>query len=95
MKNSKSDSKTDDDPIILAYQIIGSHKLFSDIEFSIQNVIVEKIEKVFKLVEIKMPEVENLKGKARNLKGKKSFYNKPRTSQYQKKNKRAGLGYKK
>ncbi|MFS7946881.1 hypothetical protein Hanom_Chr06g00541561 [Helianthus anomalus] len=57
---------------MLAYQMVGSNKLFSDIEFPIQNVTVEKIEKVFKLVEIEMSEVENLAGKARNLKDEKS-----------------------
>ncbi|MFS7913738.1 hypothetical protein Hanom_Chr02g00145211 [Helianthus anomalus] len=80
---------------MLAYQMVGSDKLFSDIDFPIQYVIVEKIEKVFKLVKIEISEFENLVGKARNLKGKKSFYNKPRNSNYHKKNIRAGLGYKK
>ncbi|MFS7914835.1 hypothetical protein Hanom_Chr02g00158211 [Helianthus anomalus] len=84
-----------DDPIMLAYQMIGSDKLFSDIEFLIQNVIVKKIEKVFKLVDIEKSEIVKLVGKAGNLKGKKSFYNNPGNSCYKKKIIKAGLGYKK
>ncbi|MFS8033878.1 hypothetical protein Hanom_Chr17g01574711 [Helianthus anomalus] len=43
LKNSKpkSETITNDDPIMLAYQMIGSDKLFSDAEHPIQNVIVE------------------------------------------------------
>ncbi|MFS7962261.1 hypothetical protein Hanom_Chr08g00724571 [Helianthus anomalus] len=72
---------------MLAYQMIGSNKLFSDIEFPIQNVIVEKIEKVFKLVESEKSEINKLAGKAKNLKGKKFFYSKPGNSRYKKKKK--------
>ncbi|MFS7919800.1 hypothetical protein Hanom_Chr03g00216911 [Helianthus anomalus] len=62
LKNLKSvsDTKTNDDPITLAYYMAGSDKLLSDDEFSIQNVIVEKIEKVFKLVEMINWNLKNL-----------------------------------
>ncbi|MFS7930736.1 hypothetical protein Hanom_Chr04g00347791 [Helianthus anomalus] len=72
----------DDDPIMLAYQMIGPDKFCSDVEFPIQNVIVEKIKKVFKLVEIEKSEIEKLVGKVGKLKGKKSFYNKSGSSHY-------------
>ncbi|MFS7905279.1 hypothetical protein Hanom_Chr01g00045811 [Helianthus anomalus] len=42
LKNSKSEKDVNDDPKELAYTMIGLDKLFSDIEFSIQNVILEK-----------------------------------------------------
>ncbi|MFS7945879.1 hypothetical protein Hanom_Chr06g00529301 [Helianthus anomalus] len=67
--------------------MIGSDKLFSDIEFPIQNVIVDKIDKVFKLVEIETAEIDKFVGKTI----KKTFYNKPG---YKKKNTKAGLDYK-
>ncbi|MFS7912816.1 hypothetical protein Hanom_Chr02g00134291 [Helianthus anomalus] len=66
----------------------SSDKLFSDIIFPIQNVIANKIDKVFKLVEIEKAETDKFAGKA----SKKTFYNKPG---YKKKNMKAGLGYKK
>ncbi|MFS7977248.1 hypothetical protein Hanom_Chr10g00901821 [Helianthus anomalus] len=61
------------DPIILAYHMVGSNKLFSDVEFPIQNMIAEKIDKVFKLVEIEKSKIDKFSGKA----SKKTFYNKP------------------
>ncbi|MFS7968645.1 hypothetical protein Hanom_Chr09g00800031 [Helianthus anomalus] len=51
--------------------MIGSHKLFLDIEVPIQNVIVDKINKVFKLVEIEKSEIDKFSGKV----SKKTFYN--------------------
>ncbi|KAJ0450732.1 hypothetical protein HanHA300_Chr15g0559561 [Helianthus annuus] len=94
LKNSKSesDTKSNDDPILLAYLMVGSDKLFSDDEFPIHNVIVEKVERVFKLVEIEKSKIEKLGGKTGKLRGKKTFYNKP---SYKKKNTNAVLGYKK
>ncbi|MFS7977541.1 hypothetical protein Hanom_Chr10g00905171 [Helianthus anomalus] len=86
LKNSKSETNTNDCPIMLAYYMVGSDKLFSDVEVLIQNVIAENIEKVFKLVEIEKIEIEKFSGK-----GKKSFYNKPG---YKKKNTKVGVGYK-
>ncbi|MFS8002647.1 hypothetical protein Hanom_Chr13g01204561 [Helianthus anomalus] len=49
--------------------MIGPDKLFSDVEFPIQNVIADKIEKVFKPVEIEMSEIVKSAGKA----SKKTF----------------------
>ncbi|MFS7913744.1 hypothetical protein Hanom_Chr02g00145281 [Helianthus anomalus] len=68
--------------------MIRSEKLFLDIEVTIQNVIADKIDKVFKLVEIEKTETEKFAGKT----CRKSFYNKPG---YKKKNTKTGLGYKK
>ncbi|MFS7953690.1 hypothetical protein Hanom_Chr07g00621611 [Helianthus anomalus] len=51
--------------------MIRSDKLFSDIEVSIQ--FSEKIDKVFKLVEIEKSEISKIASKS-----KKTFYNKPR-----------------
>ncbi|MFS8002055.1 hypothetical protein Hanom_Chr13g01197631 [Helianthus anomalus] len=67
---------------MVMYKMVGFDKLFSDDEFSIQNGNLEKLEKIFKLVETEVSEVENLVNKARNLNFKKdkSFYTKPRNS---------------
>ncbi|MFS7997061.1 hypothetical protein Hanom_Chr12g01137291 [Helianthus anomalus] len=42
LKNSRSETNANDDPIILAYYMVGSDKLFSDIEVLIQNVIAKR-----------------------------------------------------
>ncbi|MFS7934788.1 hypothetical protein Hanom_Chr05g00395791 [Helianthus anomalus] len=76
---------------MLPYYMVGSNKLFSDVEVPIQNMIAKKIDKVFKLVEFEKSEIDKFAGKA----GNKSFYNKPGNSGYKKKNTKAGLGYKK
>ncbi|MFS7953258.1 hypothetical protein Hanom_Chr07g00616431 [Helianthus anomalus] len=44
LKNSKSDSQKNDDPIMMMYKMVGSDKLFSHDEFSIQNVNLDKLE---------------------------------------------------
>ncbi|MFS8002398.1 hypothetical protein Hanom_Chr13g01201621 [Helianthus anomalus] len=67
--------------------MIGSDKLFPDIDVPIQNVISENIDKIFKLVEIKKSEIAKFTGKS-----KTTFYNK---LGYKKKNMKVGLGYKK
>ncbi|MFS7919402.1 putative transcription factor interactor and regulator CCHC(Zn) family [Helianthus anomalus] len=95
-----SNTRMNDDPIMVMYKMIGSDKLFSDDEFPIQNVNLKRLEKVFKLVEIEVLKVENLARTASyfNYKKDKSYYTKPRNSFYQKKifrNERAGLGYNK
>ncbi|KAJ0430420.1 putative transcription factor interactor and regulator CCHC(Zn) family [Helianthus annuus] len=87
LKNSKSEKNLNDDSKGLVYTMIGSDKLFLDIVFPIQNVISEKIDKVFKVVEIEKSEIPKFAGKCQ-----KTFYNKPG---YKKKNMKAGLGYKK
>ncbi|KAJ0520515.1 hypothetical protein HanIR_Chr10g0460271 [Helianthus annuus] len=63
LKNSKSEKNANDDSIGLAYYMIGSDKLISDIEVPIQNVIPDKIDKVFKLVEIEKFEISKFAGK--------------------------------
>ncbi|KAM0050072.1 putative transcription factor interactor and regulator CCHC(Zn) family [Helianthus debilis subsp. tardiflorus] len=87
LKNSKSEKNLNEDSKGLVYTMIGSDKLFLDIVFPIQNVISEKIDKVFKMVEIEKSEIPKFAGKCH-----KTFYNKPG---YKKKNMKAGLGYKK
>ncbi|KAJ0851059.1 putative transcription factor interactor and regulator CCHC(Zn) family [Helianthus annuus] len=87
LKNTKSEKSLNDDSKGLVYTMIGSDKLFLDVVFPIQNVISEKIDKVFKMVEIEKSEIPKFAGK-----GHKTFYNKPG---YKKKNMKAGLGYKK
>ncbi|KAM0035954.1 hypothetical protein Hdeb2414_s0015g00452611 [Helianthus debilis subsp. tardiflorus] len=62
LKNSKSEKDANDDPIGLAYTMIGLDKLFSDVEFPIQNVISDKIHKVFKLVDIEKTVIAKLAG---------------------------------
>ncbi|KAJ0734585.1 putative transcription factor interactor and regulator CCHC(Zn) family [Helianthus annuus] len=87
LKNTKSEKKLDDDSKGLVYTMIGSDKLFLDVVFPIQNVISEKVDKVFKMVEIEKSEISKFAGK-----GHKYFYNKPG---FKKKNMKAVLGYKK
>ncbi|MFS7977974.1 putative transcription factor interactor and regulator CCHC(Zn) family [Helianthus anomalus] len=87
LMNTKSEKKLNDDSKGSVYTMIGSDKLFLDVVFPIQNVISEKIDKVFKMVEIEKSEITKFAGK-----GHKTFYNKP---SYKKKNMKAGLGYKK
>ncbi|KAM0057614.1 putative transcription factor interactor and regulator CCHC(Zn) family [Helianthus debilis subsp. tardiflorus] len=87
LKNTKSEKNLNDDSKGLVYTMIGSDKLFLDVVFPIQNVIAEKIDKVFKMVEIEKSEISKFAGKSH-----KTFYNKPG---YKKKNMKVGLGYKK
>ncbi|KAJ0652898.1 putative transcription factor interactor and regulator CCHC(Zn) family [Helianthus annuus] len=86
MKNTKSEKNLNDDSKGLVYTMIGSDKLFLDVVFPIQNVISEKVDKVFRMVEIEKSEIPKFAGK-----GHKSFYNKPGSK---KKNMKTGLGYK-
>ncbi|MFS7986256.1 hypothetical protein Hanom_Chr11g01008191 [Helianthus anomalus] len=87
LKKTKSEKNLNDDSKGLVYTMIGSDKLFLDVVFPIQNVILEKIDKVFKMVEIEKSEISKF-----DCKDHKIFYNK---SGYKKKNMKAGLGYKK
>ncbi|KAJ0539913.1 putative transcription factor interactor and regulator CCHC(Zn) family [Helianthus annuus] len=87
LKNIKSEKKLNDDSKGLVYTMIGSDKLFLDVVFPIQNVISEKVDKVFKMVEIEKSEISKFVGKSH-----KGSYNKPG---FKKKNMKAGLGYKK
>ncbi|MFS7929147.1 putative transcription factor interactor and regulator CCHC(Zn) family [Helianthus anomalus] len=56
---SKSDRVVNDDSIIVVYTMTGTDKLYSDFEYQIQNARLENVEKVFKLVEIDILEVNN------------------------------------
>ncbi|KAF5809845.1 putative transcription factor interactor and regulator CCHC(Zn) family [Helianthus annuus] len=87
LKNIKSEKNLNDDSKGLVYTMIGSDKLFLDVVFPIQNVISEKVDKVFKMVEIEKSEISKFVGKIH-----KGLYNKPG---FKKKNMKAGLGYKK
>ncbi|KAJ0836751.1 putative transcription factor interactor and regulator CCHC(Zn) family [Helianthus annuus] len=87
LKDTKSEKNLNDDSKGLVYTMIGSDKLFLDVVFPIQNVISEKIDKVFKMVEIEKSEMLKFAGK-----GFKGSYNKPGSK---KKNMKSGLGYKK
>ncbi|KAJ0828239.1 putative transcription factor interactor and regulator CCHC(Zn) family [Helianthus annuus] len=55
---SKTDKSANDDPIMVVYTMIGTDKLYSDIEFPLQNVKFENVEKVFKLVELSVNEIK-------------------------------------
>ncbi|KAJ0456719.1 hypothetical protein HanIR_Chr15g0765651 [Helianthus annuus] len=57
LKNIKSEKNLNDDSKGLVYTMIGSDKLFLDVVFPIQNVISEKVDKVFKMVEIEKSEI--------------------------------------
>ncbi|KAJ0604142.1 putative transcription factor interactor and regulator CCHC(Zn) family [Helianthus annuus] len=87
LKDTKSEKNLNDDSKGLVYTMIGSDKLFLDVVFPIQNVISEKIDKVFKMIEIEKSEMSKFAGK-----GFKGSYNKPG---FKKKNMKSGLGYKK
>ncbi|KAJ0876109.1 putative transcription factor interactor and regulator CCHC(Zn) family [Helianthus annuus] len=87
LKNTKSEKNLNDDSKGLVYTMIGSDKLFLDVVFPIQNVISEKVDKVFKMVEIEKSEISKFVSKSR-----KGSYNKPSSK---KKNMKAGLGYRK
>ncbi|MFS7946707.1 hypothetical protein Hanom_Chr06g00539481 [Helianthus anomalus] len=67
LKNSKSKKSANDDPTGLAYTMIGLDTLFSDIKFPIQNVIQDKIDKVFKPVEMENQKFQNLPVRARKI----------------------------
>ncbi|MFS7888859.1 hypothetical protein Hanom_Chr00s000002g01600011 [Helianthus anomalus] len=49
------------------YKMCCSDKLYSDDEFPIENVNVDKLKQVFKLVEIDVSEIEGLKRSKRML----------------------------
>ncbi|KAJ0838621.1 putative transcription factor interactor and regulator CCHC(Zn) family [Helianthus annuus] len=87
LKNTKSEKNLNDYSKGLVYTMIGSDKLFLDVVFPIKNVISEKVDKVFKMVEIEKSEISKFVGKSH-----KGSYNKPG---FKKKNMKAGLGYKK
>ncbi|XP_021985049.1 uncharacterized protein LOC110880937 [Helianthus annuus] len=65
----KSDKVVNDDSIIVVYTMSGTDKLYSDFEYPLQNTRIENVEKVFKLVEIDISEVNN-----------NTFFSKPKKS---------------
>ncbi|XP_035838280.1 uncharacterized protein LOC118485882 [Helianthus annuus] len=70
----KLDKVLDDDSIIVVYTMTGTDKLYAYFEYPIQNANLEKVEKVFKLVEIDISEVNN---NSFLSKPKKSFVKQP------------------
>ncbi|MFS7964306.1 hypothetical protein Hanom_Chr08g00748681 [Helianthus anomalus] len=75
----KSQNNLDDEPTLVMYKMNGSDKLYPDKEFLIEYVNVDKLNKVFKLVETDISEVEGLSSSKRflNFQRDKSYYNKP------------------
>ncbi|MFS7953298.1 hypothetical protein Hanom_Chr07g00616871 [Helianthus anomalus] len=73
----KSQINLEDEPTLVMYKMNGSDKLYSDKEFPIENVNVDKLKKVFKLVEIDVSEVNGLLSLKRflNFQRDKSYYN--------------------
>ncbi|XP_022019682.1 uncharacterized protein LOC110919731 [Helianthus annuus] len=65
----KSEKSVNDDPIMVVYTMIGTDKLYSDYEYPLQNVKIENVEKVLKLVEMNINEVNN-----------NEFFSKPKKS---------------
>ncbi|MFS7948751.1 hypothetical protein Hanom_Chr06g00563551 [Helianthus anomalus] len=63
----KSKNNSNDEPTLVMYKMCGSDKLYSDSEFPIENVNVDKLKKVFKLVEIDVSEMKGLKSSKRFL----------------------------
>ncbi|MFS7937083.1 hypothetical protein Hanom_Chr05g00423351 [Helianthus anomalus] len=57
----KSQDNLSDEPTLVLYKMCGSDKLYLDTEFPIENVNVDKLKKVSKLVEIYVSDIEGLK----------------------------------
>ncbi|MFS7954124.1 hypothetical protein Hanom_Chr07g00626621 [Helianthus anomalus] len=79
LPKSKSQNNSDDEPTIVMYKMSGSEKLYSDLEFPLENVNVDKLNKVFTLVEVDVSEVKSLKSSKRrmNFEKDKAYYKKP------------------
>ncbi|MFS7930068.1 hypothetical protein Hanom_Chr04g00339791 [Helianthus anomalus] len=75
---SKSESNSNEEPTLVMYKMFGSDKLYSDLELPLENVNVDKLNKVFKLIEVDMSEVECLKNSKRmmNFEKDKAYYKK-------------------
>ncbi|MFS7904751.1 hypothetical protein Hanom_Chr01g00039701 [Helianthus anomalus] len=75
----KSQDNLSDEPTPVMYKMSVSNKLYSDIEFPIENVNVDKLKKVFKLVEINVSKVKGFTSSKRflNFECYKSYYKKP------------------
>ncbi|XP_022032228.1 uncharacterized protein LOC110933307 [Helianthus annuus] len=76
---SKSQNNSNDGPTLVMYKMSGSDKLYLDLQFPLENVNVDKLKNVFKLVEIDVSEIEGLKSSKRqmNFEKDKSYYKKP------------------
>ncbi|KAF5804170.1 putative transcription factor interactor and regulator CCHC(Zn) family [Helianthus annuus] len=75
----KSKNNLNEEPNLVMYKMLGSDKLFSDTEFLIENVNVNKLKNVYKLIEVEMTEVKSLNQTKRqmNFEKDKSYCKKP------------------
>ena len=75
----KSKNNLNEEPNLVMYKMLGSDKLYSDSEFPLENVNVDKLTNVFKLTEINLSEVKSLNQTKRkmNFEKVKSYYKKP------------------
>ncbi|MFS7961939.1 hypothetical protein Hanom_Chr08g00720831 [Helianthus anomalus] len=75
----KSQDNLSDELTLVTYKMNGSDRLYSDTEFPIENVNVDKLKKVFKLFEIDVSEVKGLTSSKKflNFERDKSYYKKP------------------
>ncbi|MFS7962404.1 hypothetical protein Hanom_Chr08g00726251 [Helianthus anomalus] len=73
----KSKNNLNEESNLVMYKMMGSDKLFSDSEFPIENVNMNKLTNVFKLVEVELSAVNNLCQKKGKIKfEKEKVYNK-------------------
>ncbi|MFS7936748.1 hypothetical protein Hanom_Chr05g00419411 [Helianthus anomalus] len=74
---STSKNNLSEEPTFVMYKMSGSDKLYSDLEFPLENVNVDKLKNV--LVEIDFSEIEGLKHSKRqlNFEKDKAYYKKP------------------
>ncbi|KAF5775109.1 putative transcription factor interactor and regulator CCHC(Zn) family [Helianthus annuus] len=70
----KSKSNLHDESDLVMYKMSGSDKLFSDSEFPLENVNLNKLTNVFKLVEVELSAVKNLSQKKEGINNKKTGY---------------------
>ncbi|KAJ0601420.1 putative transcription factor interactor and regulator CCHC(Zn) family [Helianthus annuus] len=70
----KSKNNLDEESNLVMYKMMGSDKLFSDSEFPIENVNMNKLTNVFKLVEVELSAVNNLNRKKDRVYNKKTGY---------------------
>ncbi|MFS7948448.1 putative transcription factor interactor and regulator CCHC(Zn) family [Helianthus anomalus] len=85
----KSKNNLNEESNLVMYKMLGSDKLFLDSEFPIENVNLNKLTNVFKLVEVELSEVNNLSQTKRkmNFEKNKTYYKKPFGGKsYQKRN---------
>ena len=56
----KSKNNLNEESNLVMYKMLGSDKLCSDYEFPIENVNVNKLKNVYKLIEVELTEVKSL-----------------------------------